>query len=477
MKHGRYSLIYQYFQSQIRFGYLKKGDTLPSIELLHEVHHAAVRTVRNAYLLLQEEGYICVSPGRNTEVIYDASPEQCLRDSQDYYLSRKEAFDVLNQTLKILLIPLLREGAQRLQKHDMRLIKENAATLQNGDFYISFFCGRQMLLSLKNRLALDLYYDISSFYQFPHFLAWKVPIEGSSARFQQLSSEAIAACENNDSNRLFHVYLSIQDFLNETIQAYLSEAGQVRPVKEQVPFEWRVYRERPQICYSLAAQLIGMILINQVYAPGDFLPSYHEMAKHFSVSLSTIRRMAELLEKLGIVTSIQGVGTQVLPRKRKSPYLPPAAAQKILAKCLEVIQIIRISFDSIIQQFFPKPKGKLENCLRELRDLQEEGASFRAFLTCLGYLFYGSDSNPLEAVWEKLYEILLLGLPIVEMQTADPNMAHRLSHCTGDLIQSLETQQLELFRNNLNELMILATAAAEKAFDLFKIAPKSFRQS
>ena len=83
----------------------------------------------------------------------------------------------------------------------------------------------------------------------------------------------------------------------------------------------------------------------------------------------------------------------------------------------------------------------------------------------------------MEAVWEKLYEILLLGLPIVEMQTADPNMAHRLSHCTGDLIQSLETQQLELFRNNLNELMILATAAAEKAFDLFKIAPKSFRQS
>lgn len=143
---------------------MKKGDTLPSIELLHEVHHASVRTVRNAYLLLQEEGYICVSPGRNTEVIYDASPEQCLRDSQDYYLSRKEAFDVLNQTLNILFIPLLREGAQRLQKHDMRLIKENAATLQNGDFYISFFCGRQMLLSLKNHLALDLYYDISSFY-------------------------------------------------------------------------------------------------------------------------------------------------------------------------------------------------------------------------------------------------------------------------------------------------------------------------
>lgn len=89
---------------------------------------------------------------------------------------------------------------------------------------------------------------------------------------------SITACENNDRDQLFHVYLSIQDFLDETIQAYLAEAEQARTVKAQIPFEWRVYRERPQICYSLAAQLIGMILINQEYTPGNFLPSYNEMA-------------------------------------------------------------------------------------------------------------------------------------------------------------------------------------------------------
>lgn len=261
--------------------------------------------------------------------------------------------------------------------------------------------------------------------------------------------------------------------MNETIQAYLAEAEQVRPMKAQIPFEWRVYRERPQICYSLAARLIGMILINQEYTPGDFLPSYHEMAQQFSVSLSTIRRMVELLENLGIVVSIHGVGTQVLPRKQKSPHLPSASAQKILARCLEVIQIIQISFDQIVQQFFPKPKGKLENCLSEMRDLQEEGASFRSFITCMGYLFYGSDSNPLEAVWEKLYEILLLGLPIVEMQTSDPSIADRLNYCTRELIQSLEAQQMDLFRNNLHELMILATDTAEKAFHLYNVEQNS----
>ena len=34
----------------------KKGDVLPSMEFLHEVYHAAFRTIRNAYLQLQEEG-------------------------------------------------------------------------------------------------------------------------------------------------------------------------------------------------------------------------------------------------------------------------------------------------------------------------------------------------------------------------------------------------------------------------------------
>lgn len=59
----------------------------------------------------------------------------------------------------------------------------------------------------------------------------------------------------------------------------------VRPV----PFEWNIYRQRPQLRYSIASRIIREIL-EERYPVGSFLPSLPRMAERFGVAVSTVRR-------------------------------------------------------------------------------------------------------------------------------------------------------------------------------------------
>ncbi|MFR9190677.1 MAG: hypothetical protein ACLVL7_10975, partial [Anaerotruncus massiliensis (ex Togo et al. 2019)] len=52
----------------------------------------------------------------------------------------------------------------------------------------------------------------------------------------------------------------------------------VRPV----PFEWNIYRQRPQLRYSIASRIIREIL-EERYPVGSFLPSLPRMAERFGV--------------------------------------------------------------------------------------------------------------------------------------------------------------------------------------------------
>ena len=98
---------------------------------------------------------------------------------------------------------------------------------------------------------------------------------------------------DRDRGELFSIYLQIQWLLDGPVFSYIEQAAKERPAPpEQVPFEWRVYRERPQLCYSLSSQLIWRILVGQQLSPGDRLPSYGAMAEKYGVSFSTIRRLS-----------------------------------------------------------------------------------------------------------------------------------------------------------------------------------------
>ena len=61
----------------------------------------------------------------------------------------------------------------------------------------------------------------------------------------------------------------------------------------------------------LAKDEILRMLENKEYLPGDMLPSLEEFCKKIGVSRTTLREALKMLEKDGVVTLKQGVGTYV----------------------------------------------------------------------------------------------------------------------------------------------------------------------
>lgn len=449
MKSVRYSLIYKFFVAQIKFGYYKTGDCLPSIEDLTKIYHASSRTVHSAYTQLQQDGYISLSAGRKTKVVYQITEAECIRNCRTYYLARRDAIFALKETLQILFTPLMREGCRRLGPPEMRHIKEMAAKLGRGDFYVSFFCGRAMFLTLKNRFALYLFNDVVSFYQFPHTLLRRWGATVDKQRLQALSESLVAACDRQDREELFRVYMEIQDLMNQILCLYIPYAEKFISVPEQIPFEWKVYRDHPQRCYSVAAQMINQILIEQEYRPGDTLPFYGELAEAYHASFSTIRRTMDLLEKLGVVATSRGVGTKVTEISQDPSRLQYGIVQGILKTFREVMQILCISFDAIVERADLQTE-KIDACAIRLHRLDDAEGPV-AFLTCMRYLLHGQTG--FQGIGDKLYEVLLLGLPLLEVQTIS-SMVQPLAH-------SLEAGDTSAFYAVLKELVLQIAQTAD----------------
>lgn len=465
MKSVRYSLIYRFFASQIEFGYYQNGDILPTVEQLQKAYHAASKTVRNAYLQLQEDGYISVSAGRRTVVVYDSTPEECRRNRQRYYLARRDAILAMNTALSPIVVPLLREGCRRLDRQDMRRIKELAAELEAGNFYFSFYCGRAMILALKNHLALGLFNELVSFYQFPHTMLQREPAAERSKQFQELSSQTVAACDSGDPHQLCGAYLRLQSFLYDTIMEYIEQGERELPPQEQIPFVWRVYQDRPQVCYSVSAELIGQIYNDRKYEAGGFLPPYKAMNQAFDVSYITIRRVVELLEQFGVVRAIHGVGTQVVeltPDTVRHQMQSPTV-RKLLVRAQEAMQLICITLGDVVGHFFPQPDDMLQRCAAALEVPQGGQPSFQAYFICLEFLMYTSSNPYLKDIWEKLYHITLLGLPTLKARTAESDIAARLTACVEGLLPPLRQGDAQAFQKELFGLAELASNTIREA--------------
>lgn len=466
MKPGRMSLIYQFFKYQIEFGYYRKGDCLPSIDMLCSVYHAARQTVRNAYQRLQEEGYIQISWGKYTAVVYDAPPEVCFRNLQDYYLAREETILCLKGNLSLLIDPLLREGCRRLQAKDMRAIQAAAEQMSVDSLYIAFYCCRQMILTLKNRLLLDLFYELVLFQQFPHTLAKHIPLPDADLQHRNLTLQLVSACEREKPEALEETLMQLIHLPSDIVRVFIERAKQERPKPEPVMFQWQVYQEHAQKCYSVAAHLIGRIYIKEEYEPNDILPSYGALAKEYNVSFSTIRRVMGLLCCLGVVSSSQGLGAWATVPTLEVIQLDKKPVQKILSTFLQTLQILSISINSLLDHFFPGEERRVEACLDRLTAQQANRSSFCTFFIGMGLLLDGNDDRPMREIWDKFYEVLLLCLPLLEAQiSTQPEHIIQMEHDTELLIQSLKHVDSEVYADTLKRLMNLAETTAKQLFN------------
>lgn len=92
----------------------------------------------------------------------------------------------------------------------------------------------------------------------------------------------------------------------------------------------------PTLLYERVVALVEQLIAERGLVPGDLLPSHTELAEQAGVSLITVRRALDELEKAGRVRRHQGLGTFVArPRRRADP----ASAGSMLASLVKGAEV------------------------------------------------------------------------------------------------------------------------------------------
>ena len=83
--------IYQFYLTQIQFGFYEHGEKLPSLEETCRQFHTSLDTAIPVYHRLRHEGYITLSKKGGAKVTVTYGQEEIERHIQSFYAERKES--------------------------------------------------------------------------------------------------------------------------------------------------------------------------------------------------------------------------------------------------------------------------------------------------------------------------------------------------------------------------------------------------
>lgn len=436
------NLIYEYFFLRIRFQYYECGDTLPSIDTLCDEFSVSSQTVKSALRRLRSEGYISMHNGRPTTVIFRQTGEDLSDFITDYYSKRYKAFADLNETGLLIYIPLIMEGLCRMNDDEISGIFQ-LSEQPTTDNLLHFYCF--VLQKLDNPLIMNLFWETAMFEGF--LLAQKnagISLYSDQTIRDYLKAVAGYAAERNWTET-YKVLFTFQKQTFEEVKRYVQKHISPAPDSEQIPFKWRIYREHPQICYSLSVRLLHEMCMGE-YSEAEYLPSYEKMSVKYNVSVSTMRRTVYVLHHLGAVQPVNGKGTRIC-RIREGDGMPDlsiAPIRRNMAFFFQAFEIIMYSCEEALHITFsaisPDEKKQLKEQLRKYLALGCcEISLWRLLLT----VAVGSPLQGIREIYGNIYGLFLWGYSLKPSHETEPDNKRMYRMFTEELIQALETDDID----------------------------------
>lgn len=427
------------------FGHLRRGDYLPTIEQIGHTFKVAPQTVRNALNRLQQDRLISVSPGRHTIVTYGTSLEETLSFTQKYYLARKDDIRAVYCVSGLLLSPVFHEGCQRLTDDGLRQILHICRQKDAGIVSISMFCCKVILNTFHNQLVMTLFLDMVSFFQFPYVTSFD---EGSSEEYQHYYRLMVQSCEAFDRGGVFRAFTGLQELTQKTLQNFIDEAAETVAIPEPVSFHWETYRERPQLCNTLAVRIIYG-LIKGKYSEGDMLPSYENLALEFSASVNTARRTVGVLRDMGLINSINGVGNQILFTTPKWESLRRPSIRKNIVMAKESAELLLLAAKDVISKKIPE---LTEDQVRELKRIlnEEKHCALETVALVMEYMLVLYPGSSFFEIYGKLLELLLFVYPYLLNRREEEGGS--ASGANEAMLQALDGKDAGLFSHGFLEL-------------------------
>lgn len=443
-------IIFDFFASQIEFGCYKEGGALPSISHISRQFQVSALTVRTALARLRERGYIETRERVPATVIYQPAGHA---DQQNVpsFLARKEGINDICRFSGIVFNPIIRFYFQNL---DLAAIKKFRRQLKKASDFpvrqITHFYAVTMQ-SMENPLALNLHWEVVRYLRLPYLQHSAGSGQIASQAAQQLD-QVLALILKGSPGAAADKMLEYNSRITKLFLQNRFDELDGGPAAEQLPFRWQIYRDHPQLCYTLATKIMSRIS-RQIYHPGQLLPSCQAMAREFGVSQITMRRTLELLSDMRSTVTINGVGTKIAPKN--NPELPNFShpqIQKSLLLSLRAMRLCAITCkDLAIHVLSPMDADSFRPLIHLLQEHIRDRAYYLTAETCLRFIGDNSPSAFIREVCSQLYHLLLWGHALRAFIQQSPVCSTYEAAAAG-LLEKIRNQDISGFASLLSEL-------------------------
>lgn len=444
-------IIYDYFTSRILFGYYLPGDRLPSIRYVRQQFQVSAQTIRSAFAKMREHGYIETIERKHSIVIYHPDEHQ-IQQYQYSFLSRREGMIDICRSFKILFGPIALHYFQMQNKDSINQIRSQLKKLHGHSSKQLMLFYLKAMQPLNNPLALNLSWEVIRYLRIP-YLPRVADFDDTDPQSSTHIERMLSFVENGDAAGAVNEMMTFTNNVTLGFFENIPFAADAYDQVEPVPFKWHIYWERPQLCYTLAAEMMKNIN-EQVYKPNEFLPSCHALAKEYGVSLITMRRTLELLGDMCMTETFNGIGTRVVSFENAGyPDFSHVQIRNSLILFLQALQICALTAKNVsVHTLSSLSSEDLQALSQKIEHLIEDRITFLLSGTCLKFIGEKSPSPFIREVYRQLYQILLWGhaLYMVYQRTRVSNVYVATAL---ELKKLLQNQDIQGFAAKLTEIL------------------------
>lgn len=454
---GLRQIIYDLLKTQIDFGAYRFGDSLPTIKEASRYFMASIDTVRLAYLQLKKENYISLSTCIGATVIVCYSDEDIQQHIQEFFVRRKNTMLDLASSMQSLLC-----YAQwfSLKNTPVETLDEMEQICSRKEISPPYWISQHLMLlyrPLGNDLFLRLIWQIFLFFKAP-FLS--IP---ENIKYFQLGDnpilEMVQLCRKKDWNTLWDTVNLYQKQLFSALCEFYNTSIPLKSNAKQIDFTWNIYKKPSQLCYSFCQELLFSVHCG-IYPPGAFLPPPSKLAKEKQVSVNTVRRTIVLLNKLGVMRSINGVGTKVLPplSSAMNSDFSDKTIQKRLLDFAQSFQFVALSCRATARITIASMNdSSIHDWIELLEKVKLSNIYENLIYVCYEFISLYAPYQTIRTVYTELLRQLFWGLPLRDLHGDRESInAHFLPYLES-LKECLYNVNPEGFAEKFEQLQITET--------------------
>ncbi len=317
-----YYHVYRDIVTQIYLGTYKRGEALPSMRELCSIYQVGRNTVRTALMLLEEHGYIEIEPRKQAVVTFSLDNPKY----REYYLtelaSQKKAVGEVYDFMELFMPELFAFILERLPRSIRMELACTAGfygeNLQDTSVRSEQGLGRHVMQLYRLILVMGNNHLVEQLFQ---SLYYSIQLPVQDKEFNMVTYRAVCVMikttlkkcqryiEAGEYGKLKKQVAVLCQTQKKRTCSYLNKICKGFKAEDK-PYCWSV-RGAQETEYIQMASNIMVKIAEGTYGNGMLIPSYAQLAEEGGVSEQVSRSAIELLNRLKVVVTINGVGTKV----------------------------------------------------------------------------------------------------------------------------------------------------------------------